>query len=80
MTKLLGALAAVMLAIMLLAPSAEARCWSDGYRWHCTHHRYHHYAGYGYPYYGYGYYPYSYGYPYRPYGYYPLVCVGPLCL
>ena len=78
MTKLFGALAAVTLALVLLAPPAEARCWWNGYRWHCTHYRYYHrYVRY--PYYSYGYYPYGY-YPYRSYGYYPLVCVGPFCL
>jgi hypothetical protein len=63
MKKTLGALAAVLRALVLLSPPAAAHCWWNGYRWHCTHYR-HHYIGYrsGYPYYPYAYYPY-----YRPY-------------
>jgi len=76
MRKLLGVLAAAILMLVLLAPPAEARCWWNGYRWHCTHHRYHHYVGYRYPYYGYGY-PYYRPYYYRPY--YAYACVFPSC-
>src|SRR6266700_7356639 len=64
--KLFGALAAAMLTLVLLAPPAEARCWWNGYRWHCHHHR--HDVGYAYPYYRhYGYYPHYRHYYYRPY-------------
>jgi len=73
--KLFGALAAALLTLVLLAPPAEARCWWNGYRWHC-HHR--HYVGYAYPYYRhYGYYPYYRHYYYRPY--YAYACVFPFC-
>lgn len=74
MTKLFGALAAAMLALVLLAPPAEARCWRNAYGLHCTHYRHHRYVGYGYPYYGYGYYPYYRPY-YRPY----YACIFPFC-
>jgi len=74
MKKTLGALAAAILALVLLAPPAEARCWWNGYRSHCTHYRYQHYVGYGYPYPGYGYYPYYRPY-YRPY----YACIFPFC-
>jgi hypothetical protein len=70
--KLLGAFAAALLALVLLAPPAEARCWWNGYRWHCTPY-YHHFVGY--PHYGYGYYPYYYRPYYRPY----YACVFPFC-
>jgi len=74
-TKLFGALAAAIMTLVLLAPPAEARCWWNGYRWHCTRHH-HHYVGYrAYPYYGYGYYPYYYRPYYRPY----YACVFPFC-
>ncbi len=68
MNKTFAAVAAALLALVLLAPAAEARCWWNGYRWHCTHY-YHHYVGYpySYPYYGYGYHPYYYRPYYRPY-------------
>ena len=72
MKPILGALAAALLALVLLAPQAEARCWWDGHRQHCTRH-YHHYVTYPYPYYGYGYYPYY----YRPY--YAYACIFPFC-
>lgn len=66
MKKLIIALAVVMVSALLWSQPAEARCWWDGGRWHCSHHHYwrHHYshARY-YPYYGY------YG-DYRPYYYY----------
>jgi hypothetical protein len=35
--KTLGALAAVILALMLFSPPAEARCWWNGWRWQCHH-------------------------------------------
>jgi hypothetical protein len=64
--KLAIALAAVIVSVLLWSQPAEARCWWNGWRWHCSHHHYsrHHYwhAGY-YPYYGYHEY-------YRPYAYY----------
>jgi len=78
-TKTLGALAGAILVLVLLAPPAEARCWWNGYRWHCTRYH-HHYVGYrAYPYYGYGYgyYPYYRPYYYRPY--YAYACIFPFC-
>ena len=82
MKQILGAFAAAMLALVLLAPPAEARCWWNGYRWHCTRYH-HHYVGYPYSYYGYGYYPYYPYYPYyRPYyyrPYYAYACIFPFC-
>jgi len=72
--KLFGALAAAILALVLLAPPAEARCWWNGYRSHCYHR---HYVGYGYPYYGY--YPYSYYRPYYYRPYYAYACIFPFC-
>ena len=76
MKKTLGALAAVMLALMLFSPPAEARCWWNGWRWACSHHRHHHYVRHWYPYRYYGYYRYP--YYYRP-RYYAYACVWPLC-
>ena len=70
-----AAIAAAVLTLVLLAPPAEARCWWNGYRWHCTRYH-HHYVGYpAYPYYGYGYYPYYYRPHYRPY----YACLFPFC-
>jgi hypothetical protein len=65
---LLTVLAAVILSALLWSQPAEARCWWNGWRWHCTHYRHHYWrhAGY-YPYYGY------YG-SYRPYYYRPYYC------
>lgn len=69
MKKLIIALAALVVSALLWSSPAEARCWWNGWRWHCAHHHYwhHHYrhARY-YPYYGYyGYYRPA--YYYRPY-------------
>ena len=78
MKKLFGALAAIMLAMLLLAPTAEARCWWNGYRWHCTHHYRHHdwHARHWWrPHYYGWYYP---RYYYRPY-YYAYACAWPWC-
>ena len=52
MKTLLTALAAVILSALLWSQPAEARCWWNGWRWHCTHYRHHYWrhAGY-YPYY-----------------------------
>ena len=78
MKKLLGALAAVVLTLMLLAPPAEARCWWNGYRWHCAHHYGHHYwhARYWWhPYRSYGWY--GPRYYHRPY--YAYACIFPFC-
>ena len=76
MKKLFGALAAALLALVLLAPPAEARCWWNGYRWKCTHYR-HHYVRHWYPYHATWYYPYHYYYRpyYRPY----YACLWPFC-
>jgi hypothetical protein len=70
------ALAVVMFAGLFWSPPAEARCWWNGFRTVCTHHRHHYWhARYWYPRY---YRPYYYGY-YRPY-YYGRVCTPwPLC-
>jgi hypothetical protein len=81
--KLFGVLAAVLLALVVLAPPAEARCWWNGYRWHC-HHRHHYYSRHWYPYRYYGYYsnPYYYRPYYRPYyyrPYYAYACIFPFC-
>ena len=75
MKTLLTALAAVILSSLFWSQPAEARCWWNGYRWHCSHHRHHYWrAGY-YPYY-YGYRPYYPAAYYRPYAYYrPLYCI-----
>ena len=66
MKKLLGALAAIVLTLMLLAPPAEARCWWGGYRWHCAHYYRHHYW-----HARYWWYPYPYYHWYQPRYYYP---------
>jgi hypothetical protein len=75
--KIFGALAAVMLALVIFAPPAEAHCWWNGYRWHCSYHR--HYVRHWSPYRYYGYNPYP--YYYRPYyrPYYAYACVFPFC-
>jgi hypothetical protein len=64
---LLTALAAVILSALLWSQPAEARCWWNGWRWHCTHYRHHYWHARYYPYYGY------YGY-YGPYYYRPYYC------
>ena len=49
-------LAVFLLGTAALASPAEARCWSNGYAWHCSHphawyhHHYHHWGPYGYGY------------------------------
>jgi hypothetical protein len=57
---ILAALAVVLLGSTALAPPAEARCWWNGYGWHCwhphawwwrRHHYWNGYAWYGYPHY-----------------------------
>jgi hypothetical protein len=53
---LISAVAAFMLGTAALASPAEARCWSNGYSWHCWHphawyhHHYRHWGPYGYGY------------------------------
>ena len=48
--------AAFVLGTAALASPAEARCWWNGYAWHCWHphawyhHHYHHWGPYGYGY------------------------------
>ena len=75
MKTIYAALAAVILSGLVWSSPAEARCWWNGYRWHCTHHRYYtHYRHYR-PYYGY-YRPAYYPYYYRPYYCFP---VWPFC-
>jgi len=71
MRKIAIALASIVVAGLLWSQPAEARCWWNGYRTVCTHHRHH--------WYGYHYYrPYYYGY-YGPY-YRPYICTPwPLC-
>ncbi len=63
MRKLLfGGLAALLLGSAALVPQAEARCWWNGYAWHCWHphaywwrhpHYYHPYAYWHHPHYRY---------------------------
>jgi hypothetical protein len=64
-----AALAAIILSGLVWSSPAEARCWWNGYRWQCTHHRYYsHYRPYYYGYYRPAYYPYY----YRPYYCFPI--------
>ncbi len=63
MKKLVGAFAGVALALVLLSPPAEARCW--GYGWHCTHYRHHYWHS------SYRWHPYRYSSWYYPRYYYP---------
>ena len=83
MTKVFGALAAVLLTFVVFAPPAEAHCWWNGYRWHCSHYRHHSYSRHWYPhrYYGYYSYPYYHRSYYRPYyrPYYAYACIAPFC-
>jgi hypothetical protein len=52
----IATVAAVLLGTAALASPVEARCWSNGYSWHCWHprpwypHHYHHWGPYGYGY------------------------------
>jgi len=47
---------AFLLGTAALSSPADARCWSNGYAWHCWHphawyhHHYHHWGPYGYGY------------------------------
>jgi hypothetical protein len=69
--KIVMALAVVMFAGLFWSQPAEARCWWNGYRTHCTHYRHHYWrSGYWYPRYHHR--PYYSRYYYRPYyyGYY----------
>ena len=52
----IATVAAFVLGTAALASPAEARCWSNGYSWHCWHRHawYHHHYRHGGPY-GYGY-------------------------
>ena len=69
MAKILGALAAVTLALVLSASPAAARCWWHGHHRHCLYGRYHHVVAR--PFYRFQYYdPYRYQY-YPYYAYYP---------
>jgi hypothetical protein len=71
--KMLMALAVLMFAGLFWSQPAEARCWWNGFRWHCTHYRHHYWHA------RYWHRPYYYGY-YRPYYYRPYVCTPwPLC-
>ena len=76
MKKIVMALAVVMLGLFWSQSAAEARCWWNGYRWHCTHYR-HYWSGHYYPYRYYR--PYYYGYGYYPYYYRPVCTPWPLC-
>jgi hypothetical protein len=76
MKKIVMALAVIMLAGLFWPNQAEARCWWNGYRWHCTHYR-HYWSGHYYPYRYYR--PYYYGYGYYPYYYRPVCTPWPLC-
>ncbi len=43
MKLILGALAAITLFVgVAVAQPADARCWWDGYGWHCWHPHYYH--------------------------------------
>lgn len=76
MKKIVMALAFVMFAGLFWPNPAEARCWWNGYRTVCTHHR-HYWSGHYYPYRYYR--PYYYGYGYYPYYYRPVCTPWPLC-
>ena len=77
MKKIVMALTVVMFAGLFWSNQAEARCWWNGYRTHCTHYRHHYWYGHYYPHRYYR--PYYYG-SYRPYYYYrPWACVWPFC-
>src|SRR6266403_93206 len=69
MKKIVMALAIVMLSGLFWSNPAEARCWWNGYRWHCTHYR-PYWSGHYYPHRYYR--PYYYGYGYQPYYYRPV--------
>jgi hypothetical protein len=63
------ALAAIVLSALFWSQPAEARCWWNGYRWHCSHHHYWHtryYPSYYRPYY-YAYYRPAYCFPFWPF-------------
>ena len=78
MKKILMALAVVTFSGLFWSQPAEARCWWNGFRWHCTHYRHHYWhARYWYPRHYY-YRPYYYGW-YRPYYYRPVCTPWPLC-
>ena len=76
MKKIIMALTVVMFAGLFWSNQAEARCWWNGYRTHCTPYRHHYWYGHYYPYRYYR--PYYYG-SYRPYYYRPWACVWPFC-
>ena len=76
MKTIATALAAIILSALFWSQPAEARCWWNGYRWHCTHYR-HYWSGHYYPYRYYR--PYYYGYGYYPYYYRPVCTPWPLC-
>jgi hypothetical protein len=76
MKKIVMALAIVMLSGLFWSNPAEARCWWNGYRWHCTHYR-PYWSGHYYPHRYYR--PYYYGYGYQPYYYRPVCTPWPLC-
>ena len=75
MKKIVMALALVMFAGLFWSQPAEARCWWNGYRWHCTHYRHytHHYRHHYWHtrYYPYYYRTHYYAY-YRPAYYFPF--------
>ena len=77
MKTIATALAAIILSSLFWSQPAEARCWWNGYRWHCSHYRHHYWHTRYYPHY---YRPYTYAY-YRPYYYRPGYCfpVWPFC-
>jgi hypothetical protein len=76
MSKLvIAAIGGLALGTIALSNPAEARCWWNGYDWHCSHHRNwhswnywhrHHYSYRSYPRYSYYYGPYGYYYNYYP--------------
>ena len=77
MKLMLSALAGGLLFGAVMSTPAEARCWWNGYSWHCTHYRHHYWHARHwwrpYPYYGW----YGPRYYYRPH--YAYACIWPLC-
>jgi len=67
----LATLAALAIGTAAFAQPAEARCWWNGYSWHCWHP--HGWWGYHHPYWR------HYGYGYGPYWYHHRYCIPDQC-